>query len=69
MHAYARNAWGEDTSTLTGIILSQASDFVEPRIDRALKPESVKLDIEQPEYQPPSLTSHKKTQLFLPPKP
>gem|GEM_PF-3609518 len=68
MHAYARNAWGEDTSTLTGIILSQASDFVEPRIDRIFKPESVKLD-KQLEYQPPSLTSHKKTQLFLPPKP
>jgi len=44
MHTYARNAWGEDTSTLTGIILSQANDFVEPRIDRVFRPESVKLD-------------------------
>jgi hypothetical protein len=69
MQAYARNAWEEDTSTLTGIILSPASGFVEPRIDRVFRPESVKLDIEQLEYQRPSLISHKKTQLFLPPKP
>jgi hypothetical protein len=34
----------QETLTLTGIILSQASDFLEPTIDRVFRPESVKLD-------------------------